>query len=51
VVLARRGIVDMWTALLAVAVLAALLKFRRVPEPVLIVTAGIAGLALKAAQG
>jgi chromate transporter len=51
VVLARRGIVDVWTALLAVAVLAALLKFRRVPEPVLIVTAGIAGLALKAAQG
>ncbi len=48
VVLARRGIVDVWTALVAIAVLTALLKLRRLPEPVLVLAAGLAGFVLKA---
>jgi chromate transporter len=49
VVLGRRAIVDVPTAALALAVLAVLVYGRRVPEPALIVAAGVAGLLLKGA--
>jgi chromate transporter len=45
-VLGRRAIVDVPTALLAVATLVALLVVKRVPEPVLIVAAAVVGLAV-----
>ena len=45
-VLARRAIVDWPTALLAAVTLLVLLKIRRIPEPAVIVVAGLAGLLL-----
>ena len=45
VVLARRSITDVPTALIAAVTLGLLLKWK-VPEPLLIVAAGIAGIAL-----
>jgi chromate transporter len=47
VVLGRRAIVDVTTAVIAVATLAVLLRTRKVPEPLLILAAGAVGLALK----
>jgi chromate transporter len=44
VILARRSLIDWVTVGISLAVLAARLKLRKVPEPVLIVTAGIIGL-------
>jgi chromate transporter len=44
VILARRSLIDWMTVSIALAVLAAQLKLRKVPEPVLIVIAGIIGL-------
>jgi chromate transporter len=44
VILARRSLIDWLTVGIALAVLATQLKLRRVPEPVLIVGAGIIGL-------
>ena len=46
VILARRALVDATTVLIALAVLAALLKLKKIPEPVLIVAAAIVGLLL-----
>jgi chromate transporter len=43
-ILGRRAIVDVPTALIALVVLGALLKVKKIPEPLLIVAAGIAGL-------
>jgi chromate transporter len=44
VILARRSLIDWLTVGIALAVLAAQLKLKKVPEPVLIVMAGIVGL-------
>ena len=44
VILARRSLIDWVTVAVSLAVLAAQLKLRKVPEPVLIVLAGITGL-------
>ncbi|MFN0171354.1 MAG: chromate transporter [Bryobacteraceae bacterium] len=46
-VLGRRAIFDIPTALIAAATLAILLKTKRVPEPLVIVLAGIAGLIIR----
>jgi chromate transporter len=46
VILARRSLVDWVTVVIALAVLAALLKVKKIPEPVLIMAAGIVGLLL-----
>ncbi len=46
-VLGRRALVDVATVVLALLVLGAAWRFRRVPEPILIVLAGAAGVALK----
>jgi chromate transporter len=46
IVLARRAIPDLPAAVIAVVALAVLVRFRRVPEPVLVVTAAAAGVAL-----
>jgi chromate transporter len=46
-VLGRRAIFDLPTALIAAATLVTLLKTKRVPEPIVIVLAGIVGLALR----
>jgi chromate transporter len=43
-VLGRRALVDVPTAVIALATLAALLRFRRLPEPVIIVLAGVVGV-------
>jgi chromate transporter len=48
-VLGRRAIVDVPTVLIAVAVMAALLSPKKIPEPVLILASALAGLALKKA--
>ncbi|AHG89381.1 chromate transporter, chromate ion transporter (CHR) family [Gemmatirosa kalamazoonensis] len=49
VVLGRRAIVDAPTAVIAAATLALLLRFRRLPEPLVIVAAGALGIAIRAA--
>jgi chromate transporter len=46
IVLGRRAIVDLPTAAIAVTTLLMLLRWRRVPEPLLIVAAGLAGVVL-----
>ena len=46
VILARRSLIDWVTVAMALVVLAVQLKLRKVPEPALIVMAGIAGLLL-----
>jgi chromate transporter len=46
VVLARRAIVDVPTAVIALVTLGVLLRMKKVPEPLLIVAAGVAGLLL-----
>jgi chromate transporter len=50
-ILARRAVFDVGTAVVAVAALAALLKLRRVPEPALILAAGLVGVVLQAVSG
>ena len=47
IVLGRRAIIDVPTALLAIATLAVLLRVRRVPEPLVIVAAGLVGIAVQ----
>jgi chromate transporter len=44
VILARRSLIDWVTVAIALAVLAGQLKFRKIPEPALILVAGIIGL-------
>lgn len=46
-VLGRAAIVDLRTALIAAVTLLILLKIKRIPEPIVIVLAGAAGLALR----
>lgn len=46
-VLGRRAIVDLPTALIALLTLAVLLKVRKVPEPLVIVSAGVVGFIAK----
>ncbi|MCL9844236.1 chromate transporter [Ralstonia solanacearum] len=46
IVLARRSIVDVPTALLALATVVLLLKFKRLPEPVIVAGAALIGLAM-----
>ena len=46
-VLGRRAIVDLPTAVICVAVLALSIKVRKIPEPLLILAAGAAGLLLR----
>jgi chromate transporter len=50
-VLGRRAIVDVPTAVIALAVLGALMMPRKIPEPALILASGLAGLVLKQALG
>jgi chromate transporter len=50
-VLGRRAILDMPTALIFLATLLALWKLRKMPEPAVIVAAGVAGLLLRRAHG
>jgi len=47
VILGRRSLVDLPTTLIALATLALLLAPRKIPEPVLIVAAGLVGLVLR----
>jgi len=49
-VLGRRAIVDAATALVAAVTLAVLLRFKKAPEPLVILAAGVVGLALHALQ-
>jgi chromate transporter len=49
VILGRRSLVDLPTILIALGTLALLLTPRKIPEPVLIVAAGLVGLVLKGA--
>lgn len=44
VVLGRRALVDVTTVLLAVGTLAALLRWKRIPEPIWVLAAGAVGL-------
>ena len=46
VILSRRALVDVPTVLIAVITFAALLRLRKIPEPILILVAGVAGIAL-----
>jgi hypothetical protein len=46
VILSRRALVDVPTVLIAVITFAALLRLRKIPEPMLILVAGVAGIAL-----
>jgi chromate transporter len=46
IVLARRAIVDVPTILLALGTVALLLRFRKLPEPVIVAGAALAGLAV-----
>ncbi len=47
-VLGRRAIIDLPTALIAIVTLVALFRLRRVPEPVLVLGAGVVGIVLAA---
>jgi chromate transporter len=47
-VLGRRALIDLATVLIALATLALLLKFKKLKEPLIIVGAGILGIALRA---
>ena len=47
VILGRRSLLDLPTILIAVATLALLAVPKRIPEPVLILAAGLVGLVLK----
>jgi chromate transporter len=47
VILGRHALVDVPTVLIAVITLAVLLRFRKVPEPLLIVAAGVIGVCLR----
>lgn len=46
VILSRRALVDLPTVLVALLTLAALLWFKKIPEPILILAAGVAGIVL-----
>jgi len=46
VILSRRALVDVPTVLIALVTLAVLLGLKKIPEPILIVAAGVAGIVL-----
>jgi chromate transporter len=46
-VLGKRAIVDLPTVLIALATLAVLAKLKKVPEPLVILAAGVVGLGLQ----
>ena len=46
VILSKRALVDLPTVLIALITFAALLWLKKIPEPILIVAAGVAGIAL-----
>src|SRR5712692_3614252 len=48
-VLGKRAVIDLPTALICLVTLALVIKARKIPEPILIVAAGIAGLVLQRA--
>jgi chromate transporter len=50
-VLGRRAVFDLWTAIIAGAVLIALVYLKRIPEPLLIIAAGVVGLLLHRGTG
>ena len=50
-VLGRRAIVDVPTALIALGTVVILVRARRIPEPLVILAAGLIGLGLKGAVG
>ncbi|HEY6770796.1 MAG TPA: chromate transporter [Candidatus Sulfotelmatobacter sp.] len=47
IILSRRAVIDLPTLLIAVASLALLMRFKKLPEPILIVGAGIVGMTVK----
>jgi len=51
IVLGRRAIIDLPTALIALGTLGALVYLKRVPEPLVIVAAGVIGLVLRTMAG
>jgi chromate transporter len=51
VVLGRRAIIDVTTALIALATLGALVSLKRAPEPLIIIAAGVIGLVLRTMTG
>jgi chromate transporter len=51
VVLGRRAIVDLPTALIAIATLGTLVYVKRIPEPLVIVAAGVIGLVIRTIMG
>jgi chromate transporter len=51
VVLGRRALIDVPTWLIALTSLAVLLRLRRVPEPLLIVAAGVIGVVVTTLRG
>jgi chromate transporter len=46
-VFGKRAIIDVPTVLIALVTLAALVKLKKAPEPLVIIAAGLVGLALK----
>ena len=50
-VLGKRAVVDVPTAVIAVATLALLLRLKKIPEPFVILTAGVVGIVVKSATG
>jgi chromate transporter len=51
IILGRRALVDLPTTLIALTTLAVLLKAKRIPEPVVILAAGVAGLLMSYTAG
>jgi chromate transporter len=47
IILSRRAVIDLPTLLIAVASLALLVRFNKLPEPILILAAGIVGMTVK----
>lgn len=50
-VLTRRAVFDLWTAVIAGLVLMALIYLKRIPEPLLIIAAGVVGLLIHTGTG
>jgi chromate transporter len=47
-VLGKRALIDAPTVLIAIATLGILLRVRRVPEPIVVVAAGVVGVTIRA---
>ena len=50
-VLGRRAVIDLPTALIALITLFLMMKVKKIPEPLIILAAGLIGLILKGAMG